>query len=101
VLLLLLFLSLVKLTCEIALMALLGQGVLFALAGDKRDSNFFYQLLTVLTKPFTKVARLLTPAAVADKHVPVVAFFILLIIWAVATLEKVQHCLSVNMVGCR
>lgn len=97
----LLLLSLIKLTCEIALMALLGQGVLFALAGEKREANFFYQLLKVLTKPFLFVARKITPAKVADQHVGFVAFFILLLIWGVTTIEKIRYCVGVAMVGCR
>lgn len=97
----LLFLSAVKLVAEIALMALVGQGLLFVLAGAKREANFFYQLLTILTKPFTVVVRKLTPVLVADQHVPVVAFFLLLIVWFVVTLEKVRYCVSVNMVGCQ
>jgi len=98
---LLLFLSAVKLICEIALLALLGQGVLHVLAGAKRDTNFFYQLLKTLTSPFTKVVRRITPHQVADAHVPLVAFFFLVIIWAVVTFEKIRYCVGVNMVGCR
>ncbi len=97
----LLLLSAVKLVCEIALMALLGQGVLAVLAGAKRDSNFFYQLLKVLTRPFTSAARWLTPKQVADGHVGYVAFFMLLVLWAVVTFEKVRQCVDANMVGCR
>jgi YGGT family len=97
----LLFLSAVKLVCEIALMALLGRGLLYILAGARRDSNFFYQLLTILTRPFTAAARRITPAQVADQHVPLVAFFLLSIVWAIATFEKIRHCLAVNMVGCQ
>ena len=97
----LLFLSAVKLVAEIALMALLGQGLLHVLAGARRDTNFFYQLLKVLTRPFTAAARLVTPAKVADRHVPFVAFFVLLLVWAVVTFERIRHCVSVDMVGCR
>lgn len=97
----LLFLSAVKLVAEIALMALLGQGLLYVLAGAKRETNFFYQLLLILTKPFTTVVRKLTPVLVADQHVPVVAFFLLLILWIVVTFEKVRYCVGVNMVGCQ
>jgi hypothetical protein len=98
---LLLFLSAVKLVVEIALMALLGQGVLYFLAGSKRATNVFYQLLSVLSKPFTLLVRKATPAKVADQHVPIVAFFLLLIVWAIVTFEKVRLCVSVNMVGCQ
>jgi hypothetical protein len=97
----LLFLSAVKLVCEIALLGLLGQGLLYVLAGPQRNGNFFYQLLTVLTRPFTTAVRRITPRQVADQHVPVVAFFFLVIVWAVVTFEKIRHCVSVNMVGCQ
>lgn len=97
----LLFLSSLKLICEIALMALLGRGLLAMLAGAKRDTNVFYQLLTVLTRPFIAAARLITPKQVASAHLGFVAFFLLLIIWAVVTFEKIRLCVGVDMVGCR
>jgi hypothetical protein len=97
----LLFLSGVKLICEIALMALLGQGILFVLAGPKRDTNFFYQMLKVLTKPFTWAVRKTTPRQVADQHVPVVAFCLLVVIWAVATFEKIRYCVGVGVEACK
>ena len=82
-------------------MALLGQGLLYVLAGAKRDTNFFYQLLRVLTRPFTGFARMITPRKVADHHVAFVAFFLLVLVWIVVTIEKVRYCVSVEMVGCR
>jgi hypothetical protein len=97
----LLFLSGVKLICEIALLALLGQGILFVLAGPNRDANFFYQMLKVLAKPFTWVARKITPPLVAERHVPFVAFFLLTVIWAVVTFEKIRHCVAVGVEQCQ
>jgi hypothetical protein len=97
----LLFLSSLKLVCEIALLALVGQAVLYVLAGAKRDGNFFYQLLKILTRPFVAAARLITPRQVLDTHVPLVAFLLLLLTWAVVTFEKIRHCVAVDMVGCR
>jgi hypothetical protein len=97
----LLFLSAVKLVCEIALMALLGQGVLAVLAGARRDSNFFYQLLKVLTRPFVAAARFIAPRQVADQHVGFVAFFLTLVLWAIVTFEKINYCVGNQMVGCK
>lgn len=97
----LLFLDSVKLICEIAGMALLGQGLLYVLAGSRRDTNFFYQLLKAVTNPFTWLARRVTPRMVSDQHVPFVAFFIVLLLWVVVTVEKIRYCVSVEMVGCR
>ena len=97
----LLFLSAVKLVCEIALMALLGQGVLAMLAGSGRETNFFYQLFKVLTKPFIAAARFIAPRQVADQHVGFVAFFLLAVIWMIVTFEKISYCVGNQMVGCK
>lgn len=93
------FLNLFQLVLYIALLALAGQGVLFVLAGAKRESNVFYRLLQVLSKPFTLPVRKLTPKAVADQHVPIVTFFLLLVVYAVVTFERADLCVSSNMLG--
>ena len=36
---------------EVALMALLGQGALYILAGSKRDGNIVYSMLKTVTAP--------------------------------------------------
>ncbi len=89
----LLFWLCVKLLCEVGLLALLGQGVLHLLAGPQRERNFFYGVLRVATRPLTAVARKLTPARVAEHHLPWVAAFLLAVFWLVATLEKLSRCL--------
>jgi hypothetical protein len=94
-------LSAVKLLCEIAMMALLGQGLLFVLAGAGRETNVFYRLLKSITRPVTAMMRKVTPARLADRHVPAAAFSVLLILWVVVTVEKIRHCIGVDMVGCR
>jgi hypothetical protein len=73
----LLFVSSVKLVAEIALLALAGQFLLGLLAGQKRETNFFYKLLQVLTGPFTKGMRLITPRIVVDRHIPLATFLLL------------------------
>lgn len=95
------FLTLVQLMLYIPLLALLGQGLLFVLAGQRRDTNFFYQLLKLLSKPFTAVVRRLTPARVADHHVPLVTFLLLTVIYVVVTLERISLCLRVGVELCR
>jgi hypothetical protein len=96
----LLFLSSLKLICEIALMALIGQGFLALLAGDKRDTNFFYQLLKILTRPFIAVARFIAPRQVGDHQVGFVAFFLTAVVWLIVTFEKINYCVNNKMVGC-
>ena len=97
----LLLVSSIKLLAEIALMAMLGQWLLGLLAGAKRDSNLFYQLLGIVTRPVLRGARLLAPRIVIDRHVPLVAFLLLAFVWLIATLYKVQLCLELGVQACR
>lgn len=95
------FLNLVQLILYIPLLALLGQGLLFVLAGSKRHDNFFYQLLQLLSKPFTAIVRRVSPAKVADRHVPVATFFLLLVAYAVVSFEKINLCIKVGVEQCK
>lgn len=95
------FLSLVQLLLYIPLLALAGQGALFVLAGHKRESNFFYRLLQLLSKPFTLLVRRLTPAKVADHQVPFVTFFLVLIVYVVVSFEKIDLCMRQGLELCR
>jgi cytochrome b561 len=94
-------LNLAQLLLYIPLLALLGQGLLFVLAGPHREGNFFYRLLQLLAKPFTAVVRRLTPPQVADRHVPLVTFFLVLIAYVVVSFEKIDHCLRIGVQLCR
>jgi hypothetical protein len=98
---LLLLVNVVKLLAEIALLALLGQGVLFVLAGRKRDTNMFYQLFQVLTRPLFVGARWITPRVVIDRHLPLVAFLLLSFVWLVATITKIDICVRIGVHLCK
>lgn len=93
--------SIFKLLAEIALLALAGQWLLGLLAGAKREQNLFYQVLQVLTRPFVTGARLITPRVVIDRHVPLVAFLLLLSVWVVATLAKISICVEMGVHLCQ
>jgi hypothetical protein len=95
----LLALNIVQVILYVALLALAGQGVLYVLAGNKREQNLFYTLLRVISKPFTVPMRKVTPRQVADRHVPVVTFFFLLILYAIVTFERADLCITSQMVG--
>lgn len=92
-------LNIVQLVLYIALLALVGQGILFVLAGAKRESNVFYKLLQVLSKPFTLPVRKITPKLVSDSQVPLVTFLLLVVLYAVVTFERADLCVTSNMVG--
>ena len=97
----LLFVNILKTIVEMALMALLGQWVLGLLAGAKRDTNFFYRVLDVMTRPFVRVARLLSPRVVLDRHVPLVAFLLLLFGWLAVTVMKINLCIEIGVEQCK
>ncbi len=90
-----------QLILYIGLLALIGQALLFVLAGQKRDTNLFYQLFQVLNRPWLALARWLSPARVAARHHGWVAFFLTAVIYIAVTLAKIEHCVSVGMAGCR
>ena len=97
----LLLASSLKLIAEIALLALAGQWLLGLIAGQKRERNLFYQLLKVVTGPFVKIARLVTPAFVIDRHVPLVAFLLVAFLWLGSTAAKINLCLSAGVNLCK
>ena len=92
-------LNLVQLVLYIALLALLGQGVLYVLAGARRDTNVFYKLLQLMAKPFTWLVRKITPKQVSDTQVPVVTFCLLAVIYMVVTFERADLCVTQGLVG--
>jgi hypothetical protein len=94
-------LEIAQLVLYIALLALLGQGALYVLAGPRRAGNFFYQLLQIVSKPFTLLVRKITPRQVSDPQVPVVTFFLLLIAYAVVTLERISLCVQSGLETCK
>ena len=93
--------SSVKLVAEIALMALAGQFVLGLLAGARRDDNFFYRLLQVLTNPFVRGVRRITPRVVIDRHIPLATFVLIAMVWVAVTIVKINLCLQIGVQSCR
>jgi hypothetical protein len=67
----------------------------------KREQNLFYQLLQILSKPFTLPVRKLTPDKVSDSQVPIVTFFLLIIVYAIVTFEKINLCVEAGMETCK
>ena len=84
--------TIAKALVEIAALFILGQGILYVLSGDKREGNFFYQLLRIITQPVYGIVRLLTPKVIVDRHVPWVALMVLFWLWLALTFAKIQIC---------
>jgi hypothetical protein len=74
---------------------LLGQGILYVLAGAGRESNVFYRALRTIASPATRAVRFITPRRfVSDAHVGIAAFFLLAGLYLALIIEQRERCLS-------
>lgn len=79
-----------KALTEVAGVAMLGQGILWVVAGARRDQNIVYGLFKTLTLPVMKVTRWVTPRVILDRHLGLVAFFLLGVLWIGLTIMKIK-----------
>ena len=79
-----------KALTEVAGVAMLGQGVLWVIAGAKCEQNLVYKLFRTLTSPVMRGTRIITPRVVLDQHIWLVAFFLLLVLWVFLTAMKIK-----------
>ncbi len=91
----------VKLLTEIALLSLVGQGVVGLMSGQARAHNPMYRLFQLISQPWVRAARWACPRIVPDRHVPLVAVFFLLLLWVVATVAKVKFCMQIGIALCK
>jgi hypothetical protein len=99
-------LRLVKLILEIALLALVGQGIVWIMiraVGQSASENLFYRVLQIIASPFTKLVRLVTPRFVDDRHVPWAVFGLLLVgyIWILFTIANTCINAGLTVVECQ
>jgi uncharacterized protein YggT (Ycf19 family) len=62
----------------VAGLALMSQFIVGTFNWSRRDENFVYQLLAVVTRPVVRLVRRITPGAIIDRHIPIVAFLLCL-----------------------
>ena len=87
---------LAKLVLEIALLALLGQGIVYFLirmVGQDPKANLFHRILVAVSSPFTWLVRRITPPFIADRHVPVATFALLLVCYAAVLFAIADTCI--------
>lgn len=84
---------------EVALMALLGQGALYILAGSRRESNVVYSMLKMITAPIMKLTRSITPRIIVDQHIGFIALFLLLLLEALLIILKIRLYLAAIAAG--
>jgi hypothetical protein len=86
---------------ELSLMFVVGRFILGLLAGDKRQSNIFWQLLDVASKPALWVTRRVSPKLILDQHIPLAAVSWLIIAWVLVVMAKIDICLQVGVAACQ
>ncbi len=82
------FLNILQVILYIPLLSLLGQGVLFVLAGGRHQNNVFYKLLSTLSSPFTLVVRKLTPKSLSNAQVGFITFMLIAVCSFVVFAER-------------
>lgn len=90
-----------KLIAEIALLSLCGQWVLGVVCGAGRMRNPFYALLALLARPWVSMARRMSPRSVPEQRLPLIAFFLVLLTWCLASMAKVGVCLQIGLALCK
>lgn len=86
---------------ELSLMFIVGRFLLGMLAGPNRDSNVFWQLLDVASKPALWVTRRLSPRLILDQHIPLATSSWLIIAWVVVVQMKIEMCLELGIATCQ
>lgn len=90
----LLLVSILKAISEILILSLVGQGLLWLIAGRARESNFVYRMFATVTRPVMRLARIVTPRFVLDRHIWMVAVLIVLVVWVWTGANKLRLCVE-------
>jgi len=94
----LVLLSSLRALVEVAGFFLLGQGVLYVLAGGTRERNAVYRMFQFLTRPVIRATRAITPKVVIDRHIPSLSFFLLFWLWIALQILKLRFCAAHQLV---
>jgi ABC-type uncharacterized transport system permease subunit len=89
------WLRLIQLLIAIPLLALAGQGATFALTrlmGQPPRENIVYRLFQLVASPVVKPCRWIAPRFIPDRHLPLVAFSVLLVAYVWVMLEIGSTC---------
>jgi hypothetical protein len=74
-------LRVLKALVEVAGFAYLGQALVAAFSGNRREQNVVFQILKIITNPVARATRFIMPRFIPDRHIPFIAFGILVWIW--------------------
>jgi hypothetical protein len=97
----LLTIVILKSLIELSLMFIVGRFVLGLLAGAKRQTNVFWQLLDVAAKPSLWLTRKLSPKLILDQHIPLATASWLLVAWVLLVKTKIDLCMQLGASVCQ
>ncbi len=83
-----------KALTEIAAVAMLGQGLLWVLAGSGREENLVYKLFKTITSPVNRLIRWITPRLVLDRHIWLISVLAVSLLWLTLTVLKINMVLE-------
>ena len=75
------FLSALRAVVELIGLCLIGQAVLYAVAGERRRQNAIYRLFDLVTQPPRALVRRVLPARASHGTVAVLTFVSLFMTW--------------------
>ncbi len=79
---------------ELSLMFIVARFILGLLAGAKRQTNIFWQMLDIAARPALWLTRVASPKLILDQHIPLAAASWLLVAWVFAVKVKVDLCIQ-------
>ncbi len=97
----LLVVVILKSLIELSLMFIVARFLLGLLAGAKRETNVFWQLLDVAAKPALWLTRRVSPRLILDQHIPLAAASWLLVAWVLIVKIKIDMCLQAGVATCQ
>ncbi|UUZ71876.1 hypothetical protein LP415_24605 [Polaromonas sp. P1(28)-8] len=86
---------------ELSLMFIVARFILGLLAGAKRSTNVFWQMLDIAARPALWITRRVSPKLILDKHIPLAAASWLLIAWVVVVKIKIDLCFQAGVAACQ
>lgn len=86
---------------ELSLMFIVARFILGLIAGAKRQTNVFWQLLDVAARPALWLTRRISPRLILDQHIPLAAASWLTVAWVLVVKVKIDVCLQLGVAACQ
>ena len=96
----LLILVVVKVLLELAGFVLFSQAALYLMLGAGREESRLYRMFALLARPLLRFTRVVTPGTIGDRHIPYLAFLIILWAWLLLVLWLLPELCGTDAAHC-